>query len=163
MVQDPSAAGYAYNQLNFGSNYVVTNNISLAGSTPNIPLFVSGSVAGGAGNFAKFDAVIDYTWIPGKYDFPGGTFFVSGPNVSLGTLTYSFLQNSGGTFSASLFSSGTLLGTTDSAGIISITGHMWIAGDPFQFNVTSVPEPGSLSLFALAGIGLLRRKKKMHY
>src|ERR1035437_8737747 len=55
MAQAALASGYAYNQLNFGTNYVVTNNISLAGSTPNFPLFVSGSTAGGVGNFAKFD------------------------------------------------------------------------------------------------------------
>ena len=38
LFQGPLAVGYAYNQLNFGSNYVVTNNIVLAGSTPNFPL-----------------------------------------------------------------------------------------------------------------------------
>jgi hypothetical protein len=166
MLQDPLAAGYAYNQLNFGANYVVTNNIALLGSTPNFPLYVSGSTAGGVGNFAKFDAVINYTWIPGKYDFPGpgGTFYVAGPNVSLGTLAYTYFNNSGGTFAASLNSSGALAGTTDTDGILSITGHMWIAGDPFQFNVTSVPLPATFwpGLILLAGLigreAIYRRK-----
>ena len=59
--QAPLAPGYAYNQLNFGSNYLFTFNPGLgAAINPAIPLLLSGQTVG-LGSYAQFDAVINMT------------------------------------------------------------------------------------------------------
>ena len=113
--------------------------------------------------YAEFDAVVDYTWIP--VNFTGTTFVVTGPSVSLGQLSYIFTQNGGGNFNQTLNSGGTPLAATPSGdGILAIDGFMWVAGDPAEINISSVPEPATLALLGVAAVGLLayvwRRRAK---
>jgi hypothetical protein len=154
LLQAPAATGYAYEQLNFGSNYLFTSNPGLGASTPSLPVYINGSVIPGGGAYAQFDGVIDYTWIPVTIN-TAGLILPSGPSTSLGQLSYTFLQTGGGSFATTLFSSGSLLATPSGNGILSLTGHMWIAGDPFDLHVTTVPEPAGIAMLSVGAIGLL--------
>jgi hypothetical protein len=80
-----------------------------------------------------------------------GVWTPGGPSVSLGQLNYTFLQPGGGAFNLPVFSTGTLGAVPATDGILSLTGQMWIAGDPFELNVTTVPEPSTMGL-AVAGV-----------
>ncbi len=148
--QGATAVGYAYHQFDFGAAYQVTGNTGLAGSTPNIPLFIFGSVA--TGGYVQFDGVVTYSFLPLNAD---GT--SAGPLMPLGSLNYNFLQTAGTTFASPIPSTGALSAIGAQDGILEITGHFWLAGDPF--NATIVPEPVSLSLIGFSA-GLLRRRRK---
>ena len=156
LYQAPSAPGYAYEQLNFGSDYFLGSNPGLASSTPNLPIYVSGTVVGSSSAYAQFDAVVDYTWFPGSFNGTT-TFTVSGPSVTLGQLSYSFYQAGGGSFNTTLYSSGTLLATPNNDGILALDGYMWVAGDPVDVTISSspIPEPSTLVLLAVGIVGLL--------
>jgi hypothetical protein len=154
LYQAPGATGYAYDQLNFGSNYLVTSNPGLLGSTPGLPIYINGSVITGGGAYAQFDGVVNYTWLPVTIN-TAGLILPAGPSVPLGQLTYTFTQTGGGTFNTTLFSSGALLATPAGDGILALDGQMWIAGDPFELNVTTVPEPSTFALLALGAIALI--------
>ncbi len=151
-VQEPNAPGYAYEQMNFGSNYLFTSNPGLGPSAPALPLFISGAVVPGPNAYLQFDAVIDYTWLPVNVN-SAGVISPAGPPALLGTLSYSFSQPTGGAFGATVFSTGSLLGVPSGDGILALTGHAWIAGDPFDVTVSTVPEPGALTLLAAAALG----------
>ncbi|MBC7782514.1 MAG: PEP-CTERM sorting domain-containing protein, partial [Burkholderiales bacterium] len=148
------AVGYAYHELNFGAAYTVSNNpTGLTGSTPALPLFINGSMQ--AGGYVQFDGVVRYDWIAVLAD---GS--LSGTPISLGQLNYTFTQLGGGAFSATIPSTGALAATPILDGVLEITGHFWLAGDPFDAQVTSLPEPTSLTLFAAAGLFALRRRAR---
>ncbi len=150
LAQGPTAPGYAYNQLNFGSNYLFTANPGLAPVVnPAIPLLLVGNTQGLTA-YAQFDALLNYNWTPVTLN-TAGTITGSGPTSSLGSLNYSWSTIGAGPIFLTLNSSGSLLATPAGNGVLSITGHGWVAGDPFDLTVSSVPEPTSLML---VGVGL---------
>ncbi len=156
LAQSPGAPSYAYEQLDFAADYMVNGGV-LGGSTPNFPLYISGntSIATGVPSYAQLDGVVTYTWA--TYNLITG---VLGTPQPLGQLDYSFLQPSNvGPFSGTAISSGSLLATPASQGLLEITGEMWVAGDPYSISVTSVPEPSSIGLLAI-GIGMMGRRKR---
>ncbi len=172
LIQGPAATGYAYEELNFGSNYLFTNNTNnpglLAPPLSLEPLLsISGTVQTGASAYAELDAVIDYIWLPVILSNPNGTISANGPPVPLGDLTYTWSSPpGGGPFSQTLASSSApLLATPAGDGILAIDGYMWVAGDPFQINISSVPEPGTLALLGVGAVGLLgctwRRRRRV--
>jgi hypothetical protein len=152
--QSSIATGYAYDQLTFGSNYIVYNG-SLGPSTANLPLFIDGSVQPGGGNYAQFDGLVDYWWTPVTYTPGQTTFIVNGTPQYLGDVTYTFTQNGGGTFNQTLNSLTNLSATTFGDGILSLDGHMWVAGDPSSITVSAVPEPSTFVLLAAGALCLL--------
>ena len=153
--QYPSATGYAYDQLDFGSNYAFTSNPGLAASpTPNLPVFITGTVQPAITAYAQFDGVVDYTWIPVS-GIPGTTTFTIGTPLPLGQLSWTFLQNGGGSFNQTLTSSGSLGAIPSGDGILALDGHMWLAGDPSEITVLSVPEPSTLVLLGIGAVSLL--------
>ena len=172
LYQTTGAPGYAYEQSVFGSNYFLTNNNpSLGSSTPNLPIYISGSVGSGAGNYAQFDGEVDYTWIPGTYTLNSGTttyiFTPTGLPSPLGQLDYSFYLPSGGSFpNTTLYSSGTLANILPVGdGELALDGYFWVAGDPVNISISSsVPEPSTLVLlgvgaFSVAGYAWRRRRR----
>lgn len=161
LFQAAGASGYAYEQINFGSNYLFTSNPGLAAApSPNLPIFINGSVVTGGSAYIQFDGVIDYTWIPVTINTTGT--ITAGSPISLGQLTYTFNQTGGGPFVQTLVSGGSLLATPFGDGVLALDGHMWIAGDPFEINVTTVvPEPASAVLLALGTLILGARRKRL--
>jgi hypothetical protein len=151
--QAPAAPGYAFEQLNFTSDYLLTGNSGLAGSTPAFPLSVNGVIKS-PGAYAQFEAVIDYTFAAIN---TAGTI---GPFASLGTLTYSTTALTPGAFSFNLNSAGALAATPATDGLLRINGFMFIAGDPFEMNINVVPEPASLLTTGCALVLLARRRRK---
>ena len=83
LYQATIATGYAYEQLSFGSDYLLTNNLNglLASPTPNLPLYIWGSVQPGITTYAEFSGVVDYTWFPatGYSSLSGVYTFRAGP------------------------------------------------------------------------------------
>ena len=152
-----SGTGYAYEQLNFGSNYLFTNNTNglLPSPVPNLPIYINGSVQSGSTAYAQFYGEVDYTWLPVTYNSFTGVISPNGSPVPLGSLLYSFTQLGGGSFSQTLYSSGGLFATPNNDGILALDGYMWIAGDPSDITVSSVPEPSTLVLLAAGAAGLL--------
>ena len=110
----------------------------------------------------EFGAEINYWWIPATINTGGIT--ITGLPVNLGALQYNYLNNSSpGPFSAIVTqTSAPLLGAVGT-GILEITGDAFVAGDPFDITVTSVPEPSSgvLLILGLATLGwcALRRRR----
>lgn len=158
LFQAAGATGYAYEQINFGSNYLFTSNPGLGASTPALPIYINGSVVSGGGAYVQFDGVIAYTWMPVTIN-TAGIIAASGPSVALGQLNYTFNQIGGGTFIQTLLSTGSLLATPAGNGVLALDGHMWIAGDPFEMNVTTVPEPATLGLVMAGAVLVLSRRR----
>ena len=157
--QAPAAPGYAYCQLNFGSNYFVTSNPGLAAaSNPAVPLLVTGQTLG-LSSYAQFAASIDYTWIPATVTADGGV-TQTGPMLSLGTLSYGWQVTGPGPFSLPLNSVGSLAAVPAVDGILSLTGFAWVAGDPVDVTVTAVPEPATAAGVVVAGVISLCRRRR---
>ena len=157
LTQSPGAPGYAYEQLDFGSNYYLTSNPGLGSSTPSLPILVSGTVNGGVTAYAQFDGEVDYTWTPGTYSSGSlgtTTFTPTGLPVSLGALDYSFYQPNGGSFYTTLLSSGTLGAIPSGSGQLALDGYFWVAGDPVDISISSVPEPSALALLGVGAVGV---------
>ncbi|MGA2440085.1 MAG: hypothetical protein ABSH08_03945 [Tepidisphaeraceae bacterium] len=150
LYQAPAAPGYAYEQLDLAAAYAVIGG-TLGGSTPNFPLYINGSTA----TYAQFGVVLKYFWTPSN----NSAFTASGPTVSLGTLDYSFLTG-GGPFATTVTSTGNLFPTPTSQGILEISGEMWLAGDPVDITVSTVPEPASFGLLTVASILMLKRHRR---
>lgn len=149
--QAPLAVGYAFEQLNFTAEYLLTPNTGLTGSTPNFPLTVTGDIKS-AGAYAQFEAVIEYQYASVN------TAGVVGPFTSLGILTYSTTVTAPGVFTLNLNSAGALAATPAGDGLLQINGFMFIAGDPFE--MTIIPEPTAMLLAPLAWLLLARRTRK---
>ena len=101
----------------------------------------------GATRYAEFSGVVDYTWLTVSGTNSNGTVNITG-TTNLGSLDYAFLQTGGGSFGTWISSSGSLAATPSGTGILAIDGFMWIAGDPAQINVSSVPSPPPSSCWA---------------
>ena len=161
LFQAPAAPGYAYLQSTFGSNYLITSNPGLAPNpSPNFPATISGSTAA-PGNYAQFDAQVTYTWIPVNIN-SSGVITPAGSPTTLGTLSWTFSQT-GGSYGTTILSTGGLLATPAGNGIMSLTGHAWLAGDPMNIDVSLAPEPSvGLGILACAGIAqmLWRRRAR---
>ena len=154
LAQGPLAPGYAYDQINFGSNYLITSNPGLGPNpAPAFPASINGTTSA-PGAYAQFDMEVEYTWTPVTIN-TAGVITASGPSVSLGLLNWAFLQAGGGPFATTLFSTGGLAATPAGDGIMSLTGHAWLAADPSEITVTVAPEP-SLGL-GVMGLAVLSR------
>jgi MYXO-CTERM domain-containing protein len=85
---------------------------------------------------------------------------VSGPTVSLGTLNWTFTQVGVGVYGLLVFNTGSLAATPAGDGIMSLTGHAWLAGDPMTIEVSTNSEPstGLVGMAALSLAAALRRR-----
>jgi hypothetical protein len=156
--QGASATGYAYQQINFWSAYSVTT--SLTGGAPVAPLFISGSTSTLGTPFVQFDAAITYTW----YDI-NASGVLTAPGTTLGTVFYSWSAPGGAAFLNQIINPTGLVASTpagSTGGLLELTGHAWIAGDPFQVTLSSapVPEPSTFGLMALGALALLMRCRR---
>jgi hypothetical protein len=148
--QGTTAPSYAFEQINFTDIYQSTG--PLTASTPVFPIFVSGTVSPGGTPFVQFDASITHTWTVVNAD---GT---TGATSTLGTLNYSWQTLAGGPFGQVVTNTGSLAATPAGGGLLELTGYAWVAGDPFEFNLQSVPEPTTLGVMAIGALALLRRR-----
>jgi hypothetical protein len=155
LVQNAGAPSYAYEQLDFEADYGVFGGF-LGGATPSYPLHVFGTVGSGSGDYAQFDAQMNYYWIPSN----NTAFSPTGTPTYLGTLNYSALRLGGGSYNGFIFPTGALAAAPTNWGVLEITGDMWVAGDPSSITVTGVPEPASLGLLGLASLAALGRRSR---
>ncbi len=158
LFQPASATGFAYEKAEFAMTYSVGPSGIAAGLAPSYPFIATGNVLSAPGSYAQFGAQVDYWWIP----VIPGTILPSGPAMNLGTLQYSFLQSGGGAFGTVVNHASTVLAAASGVGFLQITGEMFVAGDPFSINVSSVPEPSTfvLGLAGFAGLGFLTLRTK---
>jgi len=158
LTQSPTAPSYAYDQLNFVADYGVYDpSLNLLGSTPSIPLLVSGTVSPSTGSYTQFDAQFTYTWVPTN----NTAYSPTGPAVTLGTLAYTYQSFGGGPFSQTINSTGSLLAAPSNWGLLEITGYAYLAGDPSSISISApVPEPSSLGILTIGLAAMGRRWRR---
>jgi hypothetical protein len=144
-------AQYTYEQLNYNSDYNITNTVNSAGFLSGLSagvsapqFFVSGNVST-AGSYATFGGIINYWDIPPS---PGAP-------ILLGSYTYSYNNNTVGPFSSWVSGVGSISNGVNAPDTLRLTGDFFIIADPASMTVTSVPEPSSPALFGMGVIGLL--------
>lgn len=144
--QPATASGYAYEQVNFAMVYSVGGAGLIGGNPGPRPFHVSGSVA--TGGWAQFGAEVNYWWL----DTLPGTTIVTNTSL-LGTLVYDFQVTNTGPFSQWVnYNATNLLGAAGN-GFLMITGSAFVAGDPFEIYVTSVPEPATAVTMGIGALG----------
>jgi hypothetical protein len=150
---------YSYHQLNFELDYLSTG--SLGGGTVGAPtLFVSGSTTG-ATAYAQFAGRLNYYWTSIN------TAGVVGATSNLGFLEYNWsITGPNPSFLAipvNPLSTSNLAATPAGGGVLSIVGELFVAGDPANISVSTVPEPGTMLLTLLgllcASAWQLRRRQ----
>lgn len=145
---------YAYEQVDFATDFGVAG--PLTGGLGGAPaMAVSGSTTG-TGSYAQFAGVLNYWWTGSNTAFSGSS---SGVWTNLGALNYSWSTSGPGTFGATVTPTGSLSAALSGPGILEVTGDFFVAGDPAQFSVATVPEPCSLGLLTVAALAVLPRRK----
>ena len=153
-INQPSTAfGYAYEQINFAMLYSLGPTGLVGGTLGPRPFQATGSVA--TGGWAQFGAEVNYWWL----DTIPGTIIVTNTSL-LGTLVYDFQVFNTGSFSSWVnYNPGALAGTTG-GGFLMITGSAFVAGDPFEIYITSVPEPSAMALVGLCAWPLVSGRRR---
>ncbi len=149
---------YAYEQLDFSIDYAIANTTSTSAfmNVGLIDSFVnrSFSVSGNVGSWVQFGGRL-YFW-----DVSGGV------PTSIGSVGFSYFNGTPGPFGTTVTGSG-LVGTAGpyyAPDSLRVTGSFYVAGDPSDIHVLSLPEPSSFVLAALGVIGLLfiaRRQRRL--
>ena len=144
--------GYAYEQLDFVADY--TTYGPLAGGVDGAPdMLINAEIE----SYAQFAGVVEYWWHPTLVTNP----FVltnNTPWVGLGSLDYSWSE--GADYDSQI---PTLVSPTGiitpvppgyGNGILELAGDFFVAGDPSQISVQTVPEPSSWLLLAVGAAAL---------
>ncbi len=148
--QATSAVGYGYEQINFDAQFAVLPGLILNGiAAPNLPILITGTSDNGL--YAQFDAAVTYTFIP-----TNTTWVPIAPPSTLGTIDYTWIKQPVTTsWSDMVYPTGPLAGTPTGPGVLELTGYAYVAGDPVDINIQSVPEPSTLALFGIGAVGLI--------
>ena len=150
---------YAYEESEFVIDYAVGTGGLGGGVGGPRPYLVYGNFL--PSGTAEFGGQVNYYWIPTNYVASTGVLLTYGTPQLLGTLNYDTQLTGVGSFLAT--ANGTWTGLSavpvGSVGILELTGEFYLAGDPVSITVQAVPEPATISLLALGGLAILRRRK----
>ena len=148
--QGPSAVGYGYEQINFDAQFAVLPGLVLNGVTsPNLPIAISGT--SNSGLYAQFDAAVTYTFIPTNTTWVP----IGRPPLWARSTTPGYNSRWALSWNDIVYPTGPLAGTTTGPGVLELTGYAYVAGDPVDINIQSVPEPSTLALLGTGAAGLL--------
>ncbi|MCY2932391.1 MAG: PEP-CTERM sorting domain-containing protein [Planctomycetota bacterium] len=156
LIQTAGNSGYAHLNLRFNIEYQLDSG-GLGSQATISPIFtVDGTVQTGGG-FAQFGGTIDYYGMDSSYN----------PYL-LDTVVYSpAIWTAPGPFNGTV-SGVAINGTTPilpgtvggNNSTLTLVGNFSFMVDPATMNVATVPEPATVSLLALGGLAVLRRRRR---
>jgi hypothetical protein len=149
---------YAYQQVNFSLDYLAL--APLGGGIAGAPTFIVNGFTTGPGSYAQVAGIANYYWT--DINSAG----IVGATTPLGSLQYNWSQIGPGAFTnvpVTPNTSSSLLPTPggSTGGVLSIVGEFFVAGDPAEISVVTVPEPSTWTTLGLGAsmFALLRRRR----
>lgn len=150
MTQANLNTGFAVLGFDFWVEFQLDSGGLLSGPAIAPSFAINGTVQNTAGSFASLNGLINYVSVD-----------VSGVATTVGTVPYSWVDNTPGPFSTTV--SGTsipILPTLPANSTLELTGYLNFEVDPANFTANMVPEPTAGVLLGIGGLAMLLRRRR---